>query len=679
MVDTPRKTFPELQALTAPVVDSDVLAVYRSPGPAKRTTASVFGTYVNTVIGTPFTRTLLDDADAATARATLAAVGTAELAASTGAGLVGFLQAGTGATARTVQARLRDQINIKDFGAVLDNSTDCAAAINAAATAARAAGKALYAPPGTGAYIASAIDLTGLLGVDFSACPIRVNASIVGVPVECGGFSFTGQVCDFRFAEVTDGTSEFGTPPARPIIQFVGVKNSEITLGTTNHVRFYADSARGSAWDACAYNHVTLTGVQGLVTLTDAGGAASYVNENFISAARILRLTITGVGYGHNHNLFYGGTFEGSQLAINLTNCSTNRIYNARFEGVSASPGITFAANAFSNTIQGSWNGSSSTTDDFKLNVPVSDSGAGNMVTTESATLFRKTNIFNVSAASRILASATETTASDPHIAATAFGFLSGRAVLVPGLNGVRFAANEAIVSSDPIPVNLGDVILFAGDFDGSVVRPLLQVLDANKNPLGAEGVGGPYISMNSQSYNSGTGTYTTSADVSKTSLGPASIIRTDVKFVRVGFWSGAGGWARSLSASMFTQALGRDTAEGAAIVREAPMSLAGLPTRGFAPLYTLCFDRTAKLTGWVNFVYETTINGALSAGATTATVTAIGFAGNGDVYNIVLDDGDTITGVVAGTSGNSFTIAAVPSGRTVPNGSRVAFCRWTS
>ena len=129
----------------------------------------------------------------------------------------------------------------------------------------------------------------------------------------------------------------------------------------------------------------------------------------------------------------------------------------------------------------------------------------------------------------------------------------------------------------------------------------------------------------------------------------------------------------------MFTQALGRDTAEGAATVREAPMSLAGLPTRGFAPLYTLCFDRTAKLTGWVNFVYETTINGALSAGATTATVTAMGFAGNGDVYNIVLDNGDTITGVVAGTSGNNFTISAVPTGRTVPNGARVAFCRWTS
>lgn len=52
MVDTPRKTFPELQALSAPLVDSDVVAVYRTPGPAKRTTASVLKTYAQTGLGT---------------------------------------------------------------------------------------------------------------------------------------------------------------------------------------------------------------------------------------------------------------------------------------------------------------------------------------------------------------------------------------------------------------------------------------------------------------------------------------------------------------------------------------------------------------------------------------------------------------------------------------------------
>jgi hypothetical protein len=50
MANTPRKTFPELSALSAPVVDSDVLAVYRSPGPAKRTTAAVAADYFGSVL-----------------------------------------------------------------------------------------------------------------------------------------------------------------------------------------------------------------------------------------------------------------------------------------------------------------------------------------------------------------------------------------------------------------------------------------------------------------------------------------------------------------------------------------------------------------------------------------------------------------------------------------------------
>jgi hypothetical protein len=44
----------------------------------------------------------------------------AQLAASGGSNLVGFLQAGTGAVATTVQAKLRETVSVKDFGAVAD-------------------------------------------------------------------------------------------------------------------------------------------------------------------------------------------------------------------------------------------------------------------------------------------------------------------------------------------------------------------------------------------------------------------------------------------------------------------------------------------------------------------------------------------------------------------------------
>lgn len=56
----------------------------------------------------------------------------AEFAASDGSSLVGFQQAGTGAVTRTAQAKMRDVVSVKDFGAVGDGVADDTAAIQAA-------------------------------------------------------------------------------------------------------------------------------------------------------------------------------------------------------------------------------------------------------------------------------------------------------------------------------------------------------------------------------------------------------------------------------------------------------------------------------------------------------------------------------------------------------------------
>jgi hypothetical protein len=74
----------------------------------------------------------------------------AQLAASGGSNLIGFLQAGTGAVATTVQTKLRESVSVLDFGADATGVTDSRAAFQAAVTAVIAAGRGtVYVPEGT--------------------------------------------------------------------------------------------------------------------------------------------------------------------------------------------------------------------------------------------------------------------------------------------------------------------------------------------------------------------------------------------------------------------------------------------------------------------------------------------------------------------------------------------------
>ncbi len=81
------------------------------------------------------------------------------LSASTGSSLVGQIASGTGATARTVQSKLRESVSVKDFGAIGDGVADDTTAIQNALNTLSATGGTLYFPQGT--YLTNSINLLG--------------------------------------------------------------------------------------------------------------------------------------------------------------------------------------------------------------------------------------------------------------------------------------------------------------------------------------------------------------------------------------------------------------------------------------------------------------------------------------------------------------------------------------
>jgi hypothetical protein len=118
----------------------------------------------------------------------------ATLAASGGSALVGFLQTGSGAQARTVQAKLRDVVSVKDFGAVGNGSANDTTAIQTAINT----GASLFFPPGTyrAANLTQTANFQRFCADGSVIIQKNANGPIItssGHDVEFNGISFRGE------------------------------------------------------------------------------------------------------------------------------------------------------------------------------------------------------------------------------------------------------------------------------------------------------------------------------------------------------------------------------------------------------------------------------------------------------------------------------------------------------
>ena len=189
-------------------------------------------------------------------------------AASAGSRLSGFRQTGTGATARTVDDKLKDTVSVKDFGAVGDGTTDDTAAIQAAINAAN--GKPVLIPGGT-YRITSTLTWSPTTYVSSFAPSLKISGDGIGVTI------IDNQVNGPAFSITSSATAILFTATLGGYIEHLTIKR---TPSTSNGVGVYMTAAFNMVLRQLHITGMSLHGVQIPVILGDNDGSNMVALEN---------------------------------------------------------------------------------------------------------------------------------------------------------------------------------------------------------------------------------------------------------------------------------------------------------------------------------------------------------------------------------------------------------------
>ena len=237
-----------------------------------------------------------------------------DLLAPSGSNSVGYLPAGTGAVASTVQTKLRESVSVKDFGATGDGVTDDTAAINLAITAVQAmATHSLHFPAGN--YLISA-PLTSITGSGWTIAGDGIYSTYITS-------SYNG---DIFSSDVSSTAGYFHTYQDMTL-----QRNSGGTYSSTCGVRVKAGAASAVGLQYAFFSRLRFNNLyRGVVVETTStytfGGITNNVRHGFFTFLDLISAFSTDAMYecivfedgtGPHHTIM-GGQIRGSNAAIRL-------------------------------------------------------------------------------------------------------------------------------------------------------------------------------------------------------------------------------------------------------------------------------------------------------------------------------------------------------------------------
>lgn len=356
----------ELPAATTPLAGTELLAVVQG-GVTKQ--VAVGGTIpASQIINTPSGTVAATNVQGAINEIV------SDLAASGGSNLVGFLQAGTGAAARTAQAKMRDVVSVKDFGAVGDGVADDTAAIQAAITAASAAGGGRVRLPAGSYKVGSALTVPTYVSlVGDGAKATKILRAFTGDFISLGGY------CGIEELTIDGQTSTYGT--GRGVVMTGSTPNSYMLLAEIINfsqacVEFGADA--GSLFRAlgCVFYTTGAVGSVGAVRVNGSDTAAA--SRNFTNCESS---GCTLYDFGGSDDFYVTGGYTNGLIFGSAS--SKVMITNMRIGAAAGTVTIQGASHRISNCVFAVPVVLSCTNTTFHCEVPsynITDNGTGNDV-----------------------------------------------------------------------------------------------------------------------------------------------------------------------------------------------------------------------------------------------------------------------------------------------------------